>query len=76
MIRFLLCLCFLSSAISAEDQKIKTRDLKNIEVGDLSQVEAEGAISPEQLAAMKRQVEIIREKQKVSEDILNEMDKE
>ncbi len=64
-----------SHSVKAESEEIKMTDLKNNQMRAPASAEpGEAQISPEQMAAMKAQIELIKENQKKSAELMKELE--
>ncbi len=67
---------FSFSAV-AESEEIKTTDMQNNQMrAPASTPSGDAQVSPEQLAAMKAQIELVKENQKKAEEFLKELENE
>ncbi len=79
IVLLLVCLFVLPFAVSATEEVIKSKDLKNQELDSSSSPSSGGenaTITPEQAEDLKKQIEKLKENQKKSQEILDELDKE
>ena len=77
MISYLLLICLgFSFCAQAEVGDIKTTDLKNEEVSSALDSEPGATLTLEQAEALKKQIETLKENQKKSDDLLNELENE
>ena len=73
LIYFLLVLSF---PLFANDSELKIKDLNHSEVGTLNSSEPSETLSAEQIENLKKDVNLLKEKQKQSEEMLELLDKE
>ncbi len=73
-----LSLLLLPHSIKAEDEVIKSKDLKNQELDPTAASGSDGnaSITPAQAEDLKKQIETLKENQKKSQELLEELDKE
>jgi Tfp pilus assembly protein PilO len=72
----LLILLGFSFCAQAELGDIKTTDLKNEEVSSALNSEPGATLNLEQAEALKKQIETLKENQKKSDELLNELENE
>ena len=70
------CIFLNSLSVFAGSEDIKTTDLKNEEMSSALNSEPGATLTPEQAEALKQQIEMLKENQKKSNELLNELETE
>jgi hypothetical protein len=70
----LLLLSVIGYSLQASTAEIKTKDLNNKVVDSTTSSEENVTITPEQMAELKKQIEVIKENQKKAEELMKELE--
>jgi hypothetical protein len=73
---YLLILSIFSFSIHADETSIKSKDLNNTQVGNGITNETNPTLTTEQVEALKKELDQLKENQKKMDDALKELDQE
>ena len=72
----LILLSIYSTLIHATESEIKTKNLEDKEINSGTSADSNIAISPQQAEELQKNINLIKENQKKSDEYINELDKE